>query len=61
MKRKYQIPEIEITKVFTTSSILTDQSEPEGGSWVGGNNANFDENEANTPEIGSTRGSLWDD
>ncbi len=60
MKRIYQAPEIEVTEVLTQGQILTDQSEPEGSSWVGGNKAIFDENEA-APEEGSNQGNLWEE
>ena len=60
MKKIYQQPEMEVTEAFTQIQILTDQSEPEGSSWVGGNQSVFDENEA-VPEEGSNQGSLWED
>ena len=59
MKRTYQIPEIEITEVYTAGSIMTNESEPEGGGWVGGNSFSFDEDDA-AQDAEPLKKNLWD-
>jgi hypothetical protein len=58
MKRTYQIPEIEITEVFTAGTLMTQNSEPEGGGYVGGNTYSFDD--AETQDAEPLKKNLWD-
>lgn len=60
MKKSYQAPEIEVTEAFMKNYIMEDQSEPEGGGWVGGNTGEFEESETAAPEPSFDQ-NLWDD
>lgn len=60
MKRTYQAPEIEVTEAFMKGYIMENQSEPEGGSWVGGNTGKFEEGETEILDQNNSQ-NLWDD